>query len=155
MVSARIPAWRDSEESWRIIKLVAGFSTDFVGVAEWGWRFLRCSQVFAISVFNPRHNFYTIGVVFCVYFGFADGAGNFHACILPTGVGAQMTSNSCSTGNCRSLCSLMSRSRSIISDEDTSSRPEMCLIALSMRSVMVLISCAVSNGFLLSRFYCR
>ena len=84
-------------------------------------------------------------MVRCVYFVFADGAGNFHACILPTGVGAQMISNSCSTGNCRSPCSLMSRSRSIISDEDTSSRPEMCLIALSMRSVIVLIFCAVSK----------
>ena len=27
---------RDSEESWRIIKLVAYLSTDFVGIAKWG-----------------------------------------------------------------------------------------------------------------------
>ena len=65
--------------------------------------------------------------------------------------GATITVSRSSTGNCRSLCDLMSRSRSTISDDDTSSRPEMCLIALSMRSVIVLICCAVSKGLLLSR----
>ena len=65
--------------------------------------------------------------------------------------GATITESRSSTGNCKSLCDLMSRRRSIISDDDTSSRPEICLIALSMRLVIVLICCAVSKRLLLSR----
>jgi hypothetical protein len=42
---------RDSEESWRIIKRVAGFGADFMCVAEWGGRVPRCPHIFAIFVF--------------------------------------------------------------------------------------------------------
>ena len=41
----------------------------------------------------------------------------------------------------------MSKRRSTISDEETSSRPEINLIALSISSVIVVICCAVSIYF--------